>query len=100
MWIVRDLDDARAIRVSNINADLPHAQWLTLSDRRQGPANPGQWRLCCAPLKGPRVLASAPRTDLLGVLLLGSFLLLDLQARARSRPGLALTPSSPSSPSS
>ena len=28
---VRDIDDARAVRVSNINADLPYAQWLTLN---------------------------------------------------------------------
>lgn len=28
---LRDIDDARAVRVSNINADLPHAQWLTLN---------------------------------------------------------------------
>lgn len=28
---VRDIDDARAVRVSNINADLPPAQWLTLN---------------------------------------------------------------------
>ena len=47
---VRDIDDARAVRVSNINADLPYAQWLTL--------------------------------NLLGGLLMSSFLLLDLGACA------------------
>jgi len=45
---VRDIDDARAVRVSNINADLPPAQWVTL--------------------------------NLLGGLLVVSFLLLDLEA--------------------
>jgi len=45
---VRDIDNARATRVSQINADLPNAQWLTL--------------------------------NLLGGLLLSSFLLLELHA--------------------